>query len=142
MSSNPNDKNLSPDQSVRIEKSIACWEEAVSWIEKGWDGEDEYVSDVSTRHTVFKLLEVSNESLPAALQVRLDAADARYRAATVDDWPFASCRHFSELDQQQHWYWFRRPEEASMRKAWENDPEFRRFYQAAVPVIDTTNGGE
>lgn len=106
-------------QSSEIEKAIASWEEAVSWIEKGWDGEDEYVSDVATRHTVFKLLEISNENLPAALQARLDAADARYRAATVDDWPFASCSHFSELDQHQHWYWFRRPAEASLKKAWE-----------------------
>lgn len=117
-----------------IETAIASWEEAVSWIEKGWDGEDEYVSDVATRHTVFKLLEISNESLPAALQVRLDAADARYRAATVDDWPFASCSHIGELDQQHHWYWFRRPVEASMKKAWESDAEFRPILEMNLPT--------
>jgi hypothetical protein len=119
---------------VEMEKAIANWEEAVSWIEEGWDGEDEYVSDVATRHTVFKLMEVSNESLPTALQVRLDAADARYRAATVDDWPFASCSHIGELDQQHHWYWFRRPVEASMKKAWESDPEFRQLFTATKPA--------
>lgn len=95
------------DQKTEIETAIANWEEALSWIEKGWDGEDEYASDVATRHTVFKLLEISNESLPAALQARLDLADACYRAATVDDWPFAFCRHISEPDQHQLWYWFR-----------------------------------
>lgn len=125
---------MKPIQPSEIEKAIASWEEAVSWIEKGWDGEDEYVSDVATRHTVFKLMEVSNENLPTALQARLDAADARYRAATVDDWPFASCSHISELDQQQHWYWFRRPEEASMRKAWENDAEFRPILEMNLPT--------
>lgn len=125
---------MKPNSSIEIETAIANWEEAVSWIEKGWDGEDEYVSDVATRHTVFKLLAISNESLPTALQTRLDALDARYRAATVDDWPFASCRHFSELDQQQHWYWFRRPVEASMKKAWESDPEFRQLFTATKPA--------
>lgn len=122
-----------------IETAIASWEEAVSWIEKGWDGEDEYVSDVATRHTVFKLLELSNESLPAALQARLDAADARYRAVTVDDWPFSSCWHTNELDQQQHWYWFRRPVEASMKKAWESDPEFRQLFTATKPATKVNN---
>jgi hypothetical protein len=130
------------DQLTEIEKAIANWEGAVSWIEKGWDCEEEYICNVTARHAVFLLLENNSGNLPAELQVRLDAADARYRASTVDDWRFTSCAHISDLDQQQHWYWFRRPEEASMRKEWENDPEFRRFYQAAVPVIDTTNGGE
>jgi hypothetical protein len=120
-------------QSSEIEKAIASWEEAVSWIEKGWDGEDEYASDVATRHIVFKLLDISNESLPAVLQARLDAADARYRAATVDDWSFASCSHISEPDQHQHWYWFRRPAEASLKKAWASDSEFRQLATAAMP---------
>lgn len=125
---------MKPMQPNEIEKAIANWEEAVSWIEKGWDGEDEYVSDVATRQTVFKLLVLSNESLPAALQARLDAADARFRVATVDDWPFASCSYFSELDQHQHWYCFRRPVEASMKKAWESDPEFRQLFTATKPA--------
>lgn len=125
--------------SKKIFNAIANWEEAVSWIEKGWDGEDEYVSDVATRHTVFKLLVLSNESLPAALQARLDAADARYLAATVDDWPFASCSHISELDQHQHWYWFRRPAEASLKKAWESDPEFRQLFTATKPATKVNN---
>lgn len=128
---------MTADPATEAKKAIANWEESVSWIEKGWDCEDEYICDVTARHAVFQLLENNNGSLSAELQVRLDAADARYRAATVDDWPFTSCKHISDLDQQQHWYWFRRPEEASMRKAWENDPELRRFYQAAVPVIKT-----
>lgn len=123
---------MKPVQPTEIEKAIANWEEAVSWIEKGWDCEDEYICDVTARHAVFLLLENNSGNLPAELQLRLDAADARYRAATVDDWPFTSCKHISDLDQQQHWYWFRRPEEASMRKAWESDPEFRRFWKAAV----------
>lgn len=123
----------------KLEGAIASWEEAVSWIEKGWDGEDEYARDVSARDTVFKLLEVSNESLPAALQVRLDAADVRFRVATVDDWPFASCSHIGELDQQQHWYWFRRPVEASMKKAWESDPEFRQFFTATKLTTKVNN---
>lgn len=127
------------DQKTEIETAIANWEEAVSWIEKGWDGEDEYASDVSARHTVFNLLEVSNESLPAVLQARLDAADARYRVATVDDWPFASFSHIGELDQQQHWYWFRRPVEASMKKAWESDPEFRQLFTATKPATKVNN---
>lgn len=122
-----------------VEIAIANWDEAVSWIEKGWDSEDEYVNDVTARHTVFKLLKIRTESLPAALQARFDAADARYRAATVDDWPFASCCHISELDQQQHWYWFRRPAEASLKKAWESDPEFRRFFQANMPDLNSYN---
>lgn len=131
---------MTADQATETKKAIANWEETVSWIEKGWDCEDEYLCDVTARHAVFQLLENNNGKLPAELQVRLDAADARYRAATVDDWPFTSCKHISDLDQQQHWYWFRRPEAVSLRKAWENDPEFRRFYQATVPVIDTTDG--
>lgn len=126
-------------QSSEIEKAIASWEEAVSWIEKGWDGEDEYASDVSARHTVFNLLEVSNESLPAALKARLDAAGVRYRVATVDDWPFAFCSHIGELDQQQHWYWFRRPAEASLKKAWASDPEFRQLFTATKPATKVTN---
>jgi hypothetical protein len=84
-------------------------------------------------------LEVSNESLPAALQVRLDAAGVRFRVATVDDWPFASCSHIGELDQQQHWYWFRRPVEASMKKAWESDPEFRQFFTATKLTTKVNN---
>lgn len=118
---------MTTSQRENIEKAIANWEESVSSIEKGWDCEEEYICDVTARHAIFQLLENNNVSLAAELQVRLDAADARYRAATVDDWPFTSCRHINDLDQQQHWYWFRRPEEASIRKAWENDPEFRRL---------------
>lgn len=127
------------NSTTEIEKAIASWEEAVSWIEKGWDGEDEYVSDVSARHTVFKLLEISADSLPSALQTRLDAADARFRVATVDDWPFASCSHIGELDQQKHWYWFRRPAEASLKKAWESDPEFRQLFTATKPATKVNN---
>lgn len=123
---------MTPMQPNEIEKAIANWQEVVSWIEKGWDCEEEYICDVTARHAVFHLLENNSGNLPAELLARLDAADARYRAATVDDWPFTSCAHISDLDQQQHWYWFRRPEEASMRKAWEIDPEFRRFLKAAV----------
>lgn len=130
---------MKPIQPSEIEKAIANWEEAVSWIEEGWDGEDEYVSDIATRHIVFKLMEVSNGSLPTALQARLDAADARFRVATVDDWPFTSCSHFSELDQHQHWYWFRRPAEASLKKAWESDPEFRQFFTATKPATKVNN---
>lgn len=84
-------------------------------------------------------MEVSNESLPAALQARLDAADVRFRAATIDDWPFASCSHISEPDQHQHWYWFRRPAEASLKKAWASDPEFRQLFTATKPAIKVTN---
>lgn len=124
---------------TEIEKAILNWEEAVSWIEKGWDGEDEYARDVSARHIVFKLLEISNERLPVALQARLDAADVRYRAATIDDWPFASCSHISELDQHQHWYWFRRPAEASLKKAWESDLEFRQLFTATKPATKVNN---
>lgn len=119
---------------VEIEKAIAKWEEAVSWIEKGWDCEDEYINDVSIRHTVFKLLEIMSDSLPVALQARLDAADARYCAAMVDDWPFSLNTNASQLDQCRHWYWFRMPEEVSMRRTWETNPEFRGFVSASMPI--------
>lgn len=113
-----------------IEKAIARWEEAVRWIEDGWDCSDEYTNDVYARHKVFLLLESNSVELSAELKARLDEADNRYRAATVDDWPFAARNDASGLDRERHWYWFRRPEEASMRKAWDNDPEFRAFVLA------------
>lgn len=124
------------DQLEKIEKAIARWEEVVFWIEKGWDGEDEYNNDVAARHHVFQLLQTHEGSLPADLHARLDAVDERYRAATVDDWPFYGSNSTSEFDQVQHWYWFRRPEEASIRKAWETSPAFRRFFLACMPASD------
>lgn len=82
---------------TEIEKAIANWEESVSWIEKGWDCEQEYICDVTARHAVFLLLENNSGNLPAELLARLNTADARYRAATVDDWPFTSCDHIIDL---------------------------------------------
>lgn len=134
---------MTTHQLTEIEKAIARWEEAVSWIEKGWDCEDEYINDVAARHAIFQLLEIDDASLSAELQVRLEAADARYCAATVDDRPFSININASELDQERHWYWFRMPEEVSMQKAWETNPEFRCFVRACIPDhknIDDNDG--
>lgn len=116
------------------EKKIADWEETVGWIEGGWDCEDEYLNDLYCRHGIWKLLNETSHALPSDLQKRLDAADERYRASTVDDWPFASCyRSMKDVDREINWYWYRRPEEASLRKAWETSQEFRALVLATNP---------
>jgi hypothetical protein len=122
---------------MNIKKAITRWEEAVWWIEDGWDCSDEYTNDVNARHSVFKLLEASDQELPTALKKQLDAADARYRAATVDDWPFAVFENVGGLDRERHWYLFRRPEAASLRAAWETSPEFRALVMASNPELFT-----
>lgn len=128
---------MKDDQVARIGKAIARWEDAVSWIEDGWDCEEEYNEDVGMRHKVFLLLENNNDNLPVELKTRLEVADARYRAATVDDWPFSSSFSTVEFDRERNWYWFRRPEEASMLKAWKNNEEFRSLVMMASPVNES-----
>jgi hypothetical protein len=123
-------KDMFAGQVQKIEHAIADWEEAVSWIERGWDSEDEYINDIAARHVVFQLLERCSNNLPSSLQERLDTADGLFRAATVDDWSFSGS---AELDRVQNWYFFRRPEVVSLRNAWESDSEFRQLIMASIP---------
>ena len=67
-----------------IEESISQWEEAITWIARGWDCHAEYTHDLWARHMLNKDLEeyLQQHCLPDHVCARLAAADDRFRAVT------------------------------------------------------------
>jgi hypothetical protein len=68
-----------------IEEAIRAWEEAVEWIERGWDCIEEYTHEVSFREDFDELefLYERDNALPYELTSRIRAADAKFKKATI-----------------------------------------------------------
>lgn len=115
-----------------LEKRIAAWEEAVTWIAKGWDEIDEYSNDVAARHALAEQLDREDpDSLPPGLKQRIDDADARFRAVTVE-FPFCVTTVRADICRERHWYFFRVPLDSGMMEAYADDPDFRALLHLSV----------
>lgn len=107
-----------------MEAAIADWEEAVSWIEKGWDCIEEYQFDVGCREALDDLVERfdGEPALADELLLRLQQADERFRAVTKEarisildcgpkfqyiDEEYIRFLPLNEYDPQRHWYFYR-----------------------------------
>ncbi|WP_369602665.1 hypothetical protein AAIA72_06860 [Hahella sp. SMD15-11] len=116
--------NINRPTVADIQEAIADWEEAVSWIEKGWDCIEEYQSDVGCREVVDDLIERfgGESTLADELLLRLKRADERFRAATKEarisifdcgpKFQYVDEEHIyllplNEYDPRRHWYFYR-----------------------------------
>lgn len=115
-----------PADREQLAQAVACWEEALKWILKDWDCADEYTHGILARDMLQELLDRQSAPLPADLQQRIEAADARFQAATEY---FPYCLHTTSRcsDPLRQWYFFRYPLELKVVECHENNPEFRAF---------------
>ncbi len=98
------------------------WEEVVGGVEGGYAlGIEDYLNDVDVRNLIAGALRVAEPEQAAAILPRVEAADARFRDATMEG-PCIWGRQI-ELDEgytpAKQWWYYRRPKRAGPELAGE-----------------------
>lgn len=109
---------------VELDEALLRWEDALDWIEDGWDCLEEYQIDVGWRKVVDNRIEQLGgpSALADDLRQRLNQADKRFRAATkparlsifdcgpkfqVVDEEHITWLPLNEFDPERYWYFYR-----------------------------------
>ncbi len=107
---------------IALEVAISEWEEAITWIAKGWDGIDEYDHDVYFRYQIDKLVAhyTQHHVLPAHIMDRLHAADESFKTLT---YPSNRCvwRNDEFQNPEKYWYFYRWQPDCPYLRAIVND---------------------
>ncbi len=107
---------------IAIEVAISEWEEAITWIARGWDGIDEYDHDVFYRYYLDTLLDsyTQRHALPPHIMIRLNVADENFKAVTH---PSNRCvwRNDEFQNPEKYWYFYRWQPDCPYLRAIVND---------------------
>jgi hypothetical protein len=93
---------------VTIERLLQAWDQLAADVADYPDGIDDYTNDLTGRDAIDQALGWASPALEMVLRQRVDAADARFRAVTVEDGGAAVGRYFG-VTGRDGWWWRRRP---------------------------------
>lgn len=92
-----------------VNEMFAAWASLVSEVELGYDQMAyEYTNDMACRDWLALVWPMLTDRVRGARAGELEALDARFRAATVDDGGLAIGR-FYRIENKDGWWWHRRP---------------------------------
>ncbi|MGV0814098.1 hypothetical protein ABQF34_19205 [Mycolicibacterium boenickei] len=92
-----------------VKEMFAAWSSLVAEVERGYDQMVyEYMNDLACRDWLALVWPMLTDRVRGARAVELEALDARFRAATVDDGGFTIGR-FYRIENKDGWWWHRRP---------------------------------
>ena len=92
-----------------LNEMFAAWASLVAEVERDYDQMvDEYMNDMACRDWLALVWPRLTDRVRDARAEELEALDARFRAATVDDGGLAIGR-FYRIENKDGWWWRRRP---------------------------------